>query len=202
MTTTRLLLTLLLEHGNLDVPTLRSLSLLSKQYPFLKLALDKRCIRDETVVTNVSSFVSFEVLCRRYKDSVPYYLSETGEKVKHGSFVIRTDENKTFVLWGRYQDGKRTGEEWSVHWWEAGYVCARHFILNGKEHGPQYAYHRNGRISSIYTYKKGRMSGLEAIYRENGTTYMSQMWKNSRIVEGTTMYFTPEGNECERACSY
>ena len=52
---------------------------------------------------------------------------------------------------------------------------------NGKIHGVEIFYHKNGRLSAINNYRDGELEGESIAYYDNGQLRRKGVWKNTKL---------------------
>jgi len=114
------------------------------------------------------------------------------EGKKHG---IRTTYYKEETIKENFEYDIKQGE--SILYFKNGKIKKKMFFIDGKIEGNAYEYSENGRIITIYEYKKGYLINREKINRFNSNQLKTGIWKefykNGKI-STETWYFNGKRN--------
>ena len=72
---------------------------------------------------------------------------------------------------------------------------------NGKIHGVEIFYHKNGRLSAINNYRDGELEGESIAYYDNGQLRRKGVWKNTKL-EGYWEFYNKDGSIRENSGTY
>ena len=167
----KLVLELVARHGNLDQPSLRTLTLVCKHS------------------NRIASYLISKT--KRQDEFCNYYISRNGEKKYHGMYFLEhIDEsggrgNPGYLL-EKFVDGLRNGA--STQYNADSTVREKCFYRLGKKHGTEKTWCEDGSLYKQCTYKDGIKHGKDLVWYGNGKLFTECTYKNGRMTECKKWY--------------